>query len=55
MLKMDPNGKLLPMLIQVRRLEYLTPNTVLCSPYLLPLDRDPGSFYLFISTPDVTQ
>jgi hypothetical protein len=31
MLKMDPNGKLLPMVIQVRRPGYLTLNILFCS------------------------
>lgn len=30
MLRMDPNGKLLPMAIQVRLPKYLIPNIVLC-------------------------
>ncbi|KAF5911795.1 hypothetical protein HPG69_015773 [Diceros bicornis minor] len=42
MLKMEPNGKLLPMVIQVRHPGHPPPNTVLCSPQpLLPGTQPP--------------
>lgn len=54
MLKMESNGKLLPMVIQVRYPEHLTPNTVLCSSYRLPKDREPWLLLSFHPHPNLT-